>query len=176
MSFWQEALSLEWIDSSRVAGQLPFYLSEITLENLALVVPLLQRLLNMPHPDHSFLGRSIARCVEAGAVGDDLLWRYMVGGVSDDDLLEFRFDNKLHCHAHKFGDRNDNFVRQRMEQSIDLLNLAVAAIEQWSDARISRSGEMVELEKGTEYTVSQIAANKVKLKFTTSNTIKGRIL
>lgn len=141
VSFWQEALSLEWIDSSRVAGQLPFYLSEITLENLALVVPLLQRLLNMPHPDHSFLGRSIARCVEAGAVGDDLLWRYMVGGVSDDDLLEFRFDNKLHCHAHKFGDRNDNFVRQRMEQSIDLLNLAVAAIEQWSDARISRDGE-----------------------------------
>lgn len=141
VSFWQEALSLEWIDSSRIAGQLPFYLSEIRLENLALVVPLLQRLLNMPLPDHSFLGRSIARCVEAGAVGDDLLWRYMVGGVSDDDLLEFRFDNKLHCHAHEFGDRNDNFVRQRMEQSIDLLNLAVASIEQWSDARISRYGE-----------------------------------
>jgi len=141
VSFWQEALSLEWIDSNRIAAQLPFYLSEITLENLALVVPLLQQLLNMPHPDHSFLGRSIARCVEAGAVGDDLLWRYMVGGVSDDDLLGLRFDNKLHCHAHEFGDRNDNFVRQRMEQSIDLLNLAVASIEQWSDARISRYGE-----------------------------------
>jgi len=141
LSFWEEALSLEWIDSNRIAGQLPFYLSEITLENLALVVPLLQRLLNMPHPDHSFLGRSIARCVEAGVVGDDLLWRYMVGGVSENDLLEYRFDNKLHCHAHEFGDRNDNFVRQRMEQSIALLDLAVASIEQWSDARISRYGE-----------------------------------
>ncbi len=141
VSFWQEALSLEWIDGNQIAGQLPFYLSEITFENLALVVPLLHRLLNMPHPDHSFLGRLVARCVEAGVVGDDLLWRYMVGGVSDDDLLEFRFDNKLHCHAHEFGDRNDNFVRQRMEQSIDLLNLAVASIEQWSDARISRYGE-----------------------------------
>lgn len=141
LSFWQEALSLEWIDSNRIAGQLPFYLSGIPLENLALVVPLLQQLLNMPHPDHSFLGRCIARCVEAGAVGDDLLWRYMVGGISDDDLLEFRFDKKFHCHAHEFGDRNDNFVRQRMEQSIDLLNLAVASIEQWSDARISRYGE-----------------------------------
>jgi len=141
LSFWQEALSLEWIDSNRIAGQLPFYLSEITLENLALVVPLLQRLLNMPHPDHSFLGRSIARCVEAGVVGDDLLWGYMVGGISENDLLEYRFDNKLHCHAHEFGDRNDNFVRQRMEQSIALLDLAVASIELWSNARASRYGE-----------------------------------
>lgn len=141
LSFWEEALSLEWIDSNRIAEQLPFYLSEITLENLALVVPLLQRLLNMPHPDHSFLGRSIARCVEAGVVGDELLWRYMVGGVSENDLLEYRFDNKLHCQAHEFGDRNDNFVRQRMEQSSALLDLAVVLIEQWSDARISRYGE-----------------------------------
>lgn len=141
VSFWQESLSQEWIDSNRIAEQLPFYLSEITSENLALVVPLLQQLLNMPHPDHSFLGRSIARCVEAGVVGDDLLWRYMAGGVSEKDLLEYRFNNKLHCHAHEFGDRNDNFVRQRMERSIDLLDLAVASIEQWSDARISRYGE-----------------------------------
>lgn len=141
LSYWQEALSLEWLDSNRIAGQLPFYLSEITSENLALVVPLLQQLLNMPHPDQRFLGRSIARCVEAEVVGDDLLWSYMVGGISENDLLEYRFDNKLHCHAHEFGDRNDNFVRQRMEQSIALLDLAVASIEQWSDARISRYGE-----------------------------------
>ncbi|WP_205629844.1 AAA family ATPase [Dechloromonas denitrificans] len=141
LSFWQEALSLEWIDSNRIAGQLPFYLSEITSENLALVVPLLQRLLDMPHPDHSFLGRSIARCVEASVVGDELLWRYMLGGVSENDLLEYRFDNKLHCQAHEFGDRQDDFVRQRMEKSTTLLDLAVASIEQWSNARASRYGE-----------------------------------
>lgn len=141
LSFWQESLSLEWIDSNRIAGQLPFYLSEITSENLALVVPLLQRLLEMPHPDHSFLGRSIARCVEAGVVGDELLWRYMVGGVIEEDLLEYRFDNKLNCQAHDFGDRHDKFVRQRMEQSVALLELAVASIELWSHVRASRYGE-----------------------------------
>ena len=141
LSFWQEALSLEWVDNERIAGQLPFYLSEITSENLVLVVPLLQQLLDMPHPDHSFLGRSIARCVEAGVVGDDLLWCYMAGGVGEADLLEFRFDKKLHCHDHEFGDSHEGFVRQRMEQSSALLDLAVASIEQWSDARISRYGE-----------------------------------
>lgn len=92
LSFWHEAISLDWIDSNRITGQLPFYLSEITLENLALVVPLLQRLLNTPSPNHSFLGRSIARCVEAGVVGDDLLWRHMINGVSESDLLEYRFE------------------------------------------------------------------------------------
>ncbi|MDD3675310.1 AAA family ATPase [Thauera propionica] len=141
LSFWQDALSLEWIDSNRIVGQLPFYLSEITLENLVLAVPLLERLLIMPHPGDSFLGRSIARCVEAGVVGDDLLWRYMVGGLREDDLLEYRFDNKLHCHAHDFGERSDAFLRQRMERTSALLDLAVASIEQWSDARISRYGE-----------------------------------
>lgn len=141
LSFWQEALSLEWIDSNQIAGQLPFYLSEFTLENLALVVPLLQQLLNMPHLDNSFLGRSIARCIEAGVVGDELLWRYVADGVSENDFLEYRFDIKLHCQAHEFGERNDNFFRQRMEQSIDLLDLALASIEQWSNARISRQRE-----------------------------------
>ncbi|MBI7762577.1 ATP-binding protein [Pseudomonas aeruginosa] len=141
LSFWHEAISLDWIDSNRITGQLPFYLSEITLENLALVVPLLQRLLNTPSPNHSFLGRSIARCVEAGVVGDDLLWRHMINGVSESDLLEYRFEKKLHCHAHEFGDRDENFVRQRMEKSIALLDLAVASIEEWSDIRKSHHGE-----------------------------------
>lgn len=141
LSFWQEALSLEWIDNHQIAEQLSFYLSEITSENLALVAPLLQRLLNMPHPNHSFLGHSIARCIKAGVVGDKLLWHYMVGGASDDDLLEYRFDNKLRCQAHKFGEPNNNFIRQRMEQSTDLLDMAVASIEQWSNAHISHYGE-----------------------------------
>lgn len=141
LSFWQETLSLEWTDSNRIAGQLPFYLSQIAVENLVLVAPLLQRLLDMPRHNHSFLGRSIARCVEAGVVGDDLLWRYMVSKVSEEDLLEYRFDNKLHCHDHEFGDSNENFVRRRMEQSNALLDFAVTSIERWSKARTSRYGE-----------------------------------
>lgn len=141
LSFWHEALSLDWIDNNRIAGQLPIYLSEITSKNLALVAPLLQRLLDMPYTDNSFLGRSLARCIEAGVVGDDLLWRYMVGGVNEEDLWEYRFDNKMRCQPHEFGDRQDDFVRLRMTQSTTLLDLAVATIEQWSDARASRYGE-----------------------------------
>lgn len=141
LALWMEALSLDWLDGNGIAEQLGFHLSNIKLENLAPLVPLLERLLDMPRPEHSSLGRTLARCVAAGVADDALLWRYMTGGISDEDLLEFRFDKKLRCAAHEFGDRNDNFVRQRMEQSTALLDSALEAIERWSNVRASRYGE-----------------------------------
>jgi len=141
LALWAEALSLDWLDGNGIAEQLGFRLSEIKSDNIALVVPLLERLLDMPRSEHSSLGRIIARCVAVGVVNDSLLWRYIADGVSDDDLLEFRFDNKLHCHAHDFGDRDENFIRQRMKQSTALLDLALESIERWSNVRASRYGE-----------------------------------
>jgi len=141
LSFWKEALLLDWLDGTDIANRLGVHLSEIKSENLILVAPLLERLLDMPRSDRSFLGRVITRCVAAGVTGDALLWRYIADGVSDENLLEPRFDNKLRCNAHEFGDRNDNFVRQRMEQSTALLDLALESIERWSNVRTSRFGE-----------------------------------
>ena len=140
LSFFMEALSLDWLDGNGIADRLGIYLSEIK-ENLALVVPLLERLLDMPRSDHSFLGQVIARCAAAGVVEDALLWRYMTDGISDEDLLEYRFNDKLHCHAHEFGDRTENFVRERMEKSSALLNFSLESIERWSNVRASRYGE-----------------------------------
>jgi hypothetical protein len=141
LSFWMGALSLDWLKGNEIADRLGIHLSEIKSVNMALVAPLLERLLDMPRSEHSFLGRVIARCVAAGVVEDGLLWRYMEDGISDGDLFKYRFDNKLRCHAHEFGDRDDNFVRQRMEQSSTLLNLVLESIERWSNVRASRYGE-----------------------------------
>lgn len=141
LALWMEALTLDWLDGDGIAEQLGFHLSDIKSENIALVVPLLKHLLDLPRPQYSSLGRVIARCVAAGVADDSLLWRYIADGVSDEDLLEFRFDNKLRCHAHEFGDREESFIRQRMEQSPALLDLALGAIERWSNVRSSRYGE-----------------------------------
>lgn len=141
LSFWMEALSLDWLDGNGIADRLGIHLSEIKSENLALVSPLLERLLDMPRSEHSFLGRVIARCMVADVAEDALLWSYVADGITDDDLLEYRFGNKLRCHAHEFGDRSDNFVRQRMEQSSALLDLALESIERWSNVHASRYGE-----------------------------------
>ncbi|NPU93305.1 MAG: ATP-binding protein [Gammaproteobacteria bacterium] len=141
LAFWMDALALDWLDGNRVAGQLVFSLSNFKTENLPLVAPLLERLLDMPKPEHSLLGRTVACCVAAGAVDDRSLWRYITGDISEEDVTEFHFGNKLHCKYHEFGDRNDNFLKQRMVQSTVLLDLALDAIEQWSQIKSARYGE-----------------------------------
>ncbi|WP_434514695.1 AAA family ATPase [Dechloromonas sp. ARDL1] len=141
LELWMEALSLDWLDGNGIAEQLGFHLSDIKLKNVALIVPLLERLLDLPRSKHSSLGRAIARCVAAGVADDVLLWRYIADGVSDEDLLEYSFDSKLRCHAHEFGDSEENLLRQRMEKSTALLDLALNSIERWSNVRLSRYGE-----------------------------------
>lgn len=141
LALWMEALTLDWLDGSGIAEQLGHHLSGIKSENIALVVPLLKHLLDLPRSRYSSLGKVIARCVAAGVADYSLLWRYIADDVSDEDLLEFRFDNKLRCHDHEFGDRKESFIRQSMEQSTALLDLALDAIERWSNVRSSRYGE-----------------------------------
>lgn len=140
LAFWMEALSLDWLDGERIAEQLGFQLAEIHTENLALATPLLERLLGATRPEHSSLGRAVAHCVAAGAADDHLLWRYIAGDISEDDLTGFHFGDKLRCQPHEFGGSNNKFIRQRMEQSTTLLNLAVHSIEHWSHLRISQKG------------------------------------
>jgi len=140
LSFWMETLSLNWLDGTEIAERLGIYLSNIKSEYMVLVTPLLQRLLAMPQSEYSFIGRVISRCVEAGVVEDAVLWRYVTGGINDEDALKFRLDNKLRCQAHEFGDRDKNFIGKRMLQSTALLDLAIESIEHWSNVCASRYG------------------------------------
>lgn len=141
LAFWIETLGLDWLDGNRIAEQLVFSISDFKAENLPLVAPLLERLLSMPKPEHSFLGHIVARCIAAGAVDDRMLWRYIAGDITEDEVIKFHFDNKLHCQPHEFGDKNENFLKQRMVQSTTLLDLALKAIEEWSQIQSARYGE-----------------------------------
>lgn len=141
VEFWMESLALDWVEANRIAEQLEFSLSEFKTENLSLVSPLLERLLSMPRTRYSSLGHAVARCVAAGTVNDHTLWRYIAGDISEDDVMKYHFGNKLHCQPHEFGDRNDNFLKQRMVQSTTLLDLAVEAIEQWGRIQSARYGD-----------------------------------
>ena len=131
LTFWMEALEMDWLDHQRIAERLSYDLSDFQTEHLPLAVPLLKRLLSMPISDHSVLGRTIARCVTISAVDDKLLWYYITGDISEDDVVTFSFGGKLRCQSYQFGN-NENFLNQRMAESTDLLDLALEAIEQWS--------------------------------------------
>ncbi len=141
VSFWMEALTLDWFDGNGVADQLAMHLSGIKSENLSCVVPLLARLLDMPLPEYSSLGEVIVNCVATGVMGDTLLWRYITDGLTDEDILQYRLNNKLRCQPHEFGSRNENFLQKRMVQSCALLDFALDSIEYWSQIRESRYGE-----------------------------------
>jgi hypothetical protein len=140
LQFWTKSLLLDWFDGKKIAYQLGHYISEIDTENLSLVAPLLEQLLSMPREEHDSLGSAIARCLAVGIVDDTLLWRYVAGDISDKDAIKYNFDNKLRCQAHEFGNGNDNFFCQRMEQSTTLLDLALESIERWSEEKSSRYG------------------------------------
>jgi len=134
-----KALSLDWFDNKEIAGRLGLHLSKIDTGNLALVAPLLERLLSMPRRNYDFLEDTIARCVTAEVIEDIWLWRYVAGDINDDDVIKYQFNKKLRCQSHEFGSTSENnFFYERMKQSTALLDLAVESIEQWSRTKSSR--------------------------------------
>lgn len=140
LEFWMEMLQLDWLDGKQIAMQLTYYLSKFDTENMNLVATLVERLLCMPRQEHSMLGHAVASCVTAGSMEDIWLWRYIANDIKDEDVLKFRFDNKLHCQSHEFGNSRDKFLLQRMVQSTMLLDLSLASIERWSRINSSRYG------------------------------------
>ena len=139
LALWTEILRLDWMDK-QFRMQLSRYLSEINTENQALVAPLLEQLLSMPRQEHSLLGHAVARCVSAGSMEDIWLWQYIVSDINDEDVIKYRFDNKLHCQSHEFGHSSDKFLRQRMTESYTLLELALKSVEQWSRIKSENYG------------------------------------
>ncbi len=140
-AFWMEALSISWLNGNNIASQLEVYLDDINEEHLCLAVPLLDHLIKIPKPNHSFLGNAVARFVDAGAVNDDLLWQYMTSEIDEESILQYHFGNKLRCQPHEFGSKREHFLSDRMVNSTSLLDLAVSAVEYWSQVRTQRYGE-----------------------------------
>lgn len=140
LAFWMEALAFDWVDRRRAAWRLEFELSDIDDGHLLLSAPLLDTLVNLPRQNDNYLGCALARCVNAGGVGDALLWRYVAGDITQEAVIELHFDNKLRCDSHEFGTGNENFLPNRMQQSPVLLDLAIHSIEEWSQIRRTHFG------------------------------------
>lgn len=130
VAFWMLALQQEWADREQLADNLKFQLHDFDFRTQTVVAALIETLLSYPRRDHDFLGRAIARCVEAGGADDTLLWRYIAGDIQPDDVLKFHFSQKLRCDPHVFD--NQDFLANRMQESECLLNLAIDAVERWS--------------------------------------------
>ncbi len=130
LGFWSNALKYEWADREHMARNLAFELQDADFNADVCTAPLIETLLSFLRLDHDLLGHAVARCVDAGGAGDELLWRYIAGDMGEEDILKYPFDQKLRCQSHEFGD--DDFLHRRMTESEQLLNLAINGVEQWN--------------------------------------------
>jgi len=142
ISFWVEVLTMEGVDKTQFVHSMAHAITQIQANHLALLEPLLLILLKLPKQKHSFLGHALAHCMKVGNLDDSVLWNYVAGEVSDADVLEYHFGKKLHCQPHEFGSSQDKFLADRMQKSTALLDMAIASIEQWSQIKRSRYGDI----------------------------------
>lgn len=140
LAFWTDVLTLNWVDTQQIAGQLNSRASEITPENAGLLLPLLNDLLQLQTPRHNSLGKAVAICINSGAADDEFLWRYITGKINDAVFSRHNWADQLRCRPNEFGDRSDNFLCTRMQKSTSLLDLALNSIEDWSNIRTPESG------------------------------------
>jgi hypothetical protein len=141
LAFWAEVLALDWVDNTQLANSMAHDITQVHAGHSSLLQPLLVELLKLPRQEHSSLGHALARCIKVGAMDDAVLWRFVAGEVCDEDVLAYRFDKKLHCQPHEFGNSNNNFLADRMQKSTALLDMVVASIERWSQIKSSHFGE-----------------------------------
>lgn len=140
LSFWTEVLAMDWVDHVHLVDQLAIAISSMDEIHSVELSSLLKILLTIPKGEHRFIGRALARCVTAGGLDDEVLWKYIAGEVSAEDVIRFQLDKNLHCKPHEFGDANDRFLTARMQASTALLNLAVDAVEKWNGIKSSQYG------------------------------------
>jgi hypothetical protein len=141
LNFWLDLCTLRWINIDQIGHQIALHISQIESSHATLLAPLIEVLVEQPRQEHDFLGNAIARCLIAGGSSDQVLWKFIAGSITDDDVLAYNFNNKLHCQPHEFREDNQNFLSHRMQYSIDLLNLAIESIEKWSTTKINQQGE-----------------------------------
>jgi len=130
LSFWSSALQYEWADRNQIARNLAFELRDFDSNAEVSAASLIETLLAFPRHNNDFLGHAVARCIETGGSGDELLWHYITGDIGEEDITKYHFDQKLRCAPSEFG--NDDFLRRRMLQSEQLLDLALDSVKSWS--------------------------------------------
>lgn len=140
LAFWVEVLSMEGVDKAQFVHSMAHDITQIQGNHLALLEPLLLILLKLPSQELSFLGHALAHCMKVGNLDNAVLWNYVAGEVSDEDVLAHHFGRNLRCQPHEFGNSQDKFLADRMQKSTALLDMAIASIEQWSQIKRSRYG------------------------------------
>lgn len=144
LDFCTKIFLSDYIDRSSLVWEMATLLEKVRGEFLRNATSLVEKLLDLPRIEYSPLGKVIARFVSAGAISDAKLWEYISGEIGDTDIEEYDSLDKLHCQSYEFGNNDNQFLSNRMSQSVDLLELAIASIEKWNNQKTMLVGASVE--------------------------------
>ncbi|MGZ3241728.1 MAG: ATP-binding protein, partial [Burkholderiaceae bacterium] len=74
LRFWSDALKYDWVDREHIARNITLDLQDADFNSKVCTAPLIQTLLTFPRLNHDLLGHAVARCIDVGGAGDELLW------------------------------------------------------------------------------------------------------
>lgn len=133
VDFCLSLFELDFLDKSQLTERMNNLIGHFSDDCARHAVPLLKKTLEFPLQKHSLVGTIIARYASLGVIGDEFLWQYISRDVDADALKSYSFSHKLHCKPYELDHKNKRFLEQRMFSSIQLLTLAISAIEKWSN-------------------------------------------
>jgi len=137
-AFWMGMLSQERFDKAQLNRAIAHDIAQLHEESWLSYIPLLTELLKLPRQEDSPLGQALARGTKNGDISNAVFWDYIVSEVTEEDVIAYEFNNKLHCQPHEFDENNDHFLVDQMKKSTALLDLAIISTEQWSQIKASQ--------------------------------------
>jgi len=133
IDIWKQAFDWEWIDQQQLRWISSNLLDRFSNWQAPGLHEIFERLVADKEDDHGSLGKPLSKWVSATDSNDDLLWRYITRRVEPSDIGDFRFGEKLECASHIFS--RDDYLKERMQSSEVLLDLAMNDVETWSEQR-----------------------------------------
>lgn len=143
IDFWFVALTVDRVDKDWIQRNVARHLSAFEHWDVPRARQLLEQLVEAQKGEHSGIGPAVSRFVDSTDSGDDLLWKYMVRSLGDEDVLAHDFRRKLRSEPHEF--HRKDFLSRRMLRSEILLGMAIQSLEGWSKHRSARFGGRVGL-------------------------------
>ncbi|HHX8322784.1 TPA: ATP-binding protein [Vibrio alginolyticus] len=138
LAFWLDTLSEEFNERGQLVHSLADEVIQFPKDRVTQCTALIEKLLEMPISDHSFVGSALAYGIQYGGLCASKLWGYIAGDIQDQDLLSYNWEDKLRCSPHEFGNNDDSFLPQQLKGSTKLLELVVSDIERWSTLEAAR--------------------------------------
>ena len=132
LQFWKMILEKKVDPDNQFLAQLVFFLAEVEPQYAEYLVPFIDILQSNKMERHYELGEIIATCMNAKVIPVSRLWQYIVADVKTEEIEanELRLA-KLHCRPYEFGAKNETFLTDWMLTSEELLDSAIASIEEW---------------------------------------------